>query len=362
MCAAGLSGSHGRRRGQGGGDLPGPQGHADRDRRPRATSASPPRGDDRRAAGRPGARRSCCRRWSATCSATRRRWRSTPRPARCARRARPIEHGRRPRRSRGDDVLAPAARRASAPPAERFLDGLRSRPVRRPPRGEHRGAPGRAAARRASRPAARGATRPSPARSARRASLDRRPRRRARRARSRSSPGRSTPSSTRPRRSPSASPAATRACSTAPLVQAVLAAGAGRDRLTLPHAEGARRPRSGRRRGRRASPATGIDGESIVDRRPRRSSTAASCRCSRGRATTRSCAAPSTASPPSARCSWPAGRNDGRTRDLRARGEGRHVHRASRCCTCASTTACRRRRCAACCRATTAATTASSTG
>ena len=45
-----------------------------------------------RAAGRLRRSPSCCRRWSATCSATRRRWPSTRRPARCARRARSIEH------------------------------------------------------------------------------------------------------------------------------------------------------------------------------------------------------------------------------------------------------------------------------
>ena len=64
-----------------------------------------------------------------------------------------------------------------------------------------------------------------------------------------------------------------------PLVQAVLAAGAGRDRLTLPHAEGARRPRPRRRVGRRLHPLPhrGRPGARRGDRS--RSSTAAACRC-----------------------------------------------------------------------------------
>ena len=76
-----------RRRGQGGGDLPGPQGRAGRDRHRRRGGPVP-----RRRRGRGDrARRptptwpSCCRPWSATCSATRRPCPSTPRPARSAR-------------------------------------------------------------------------------------------------------------------------------------------------------------------------------------------------------------------------------------------------------------------------------------
>ena len=41
VCAAGLAGEHGRRRRQGGRDLPGPQGDADRDRRRRRRRATP---------------------------------------------------------------------------------------------------------------------------------------------------------------------------------------------------------------------------------------------------------------------------------------------------------------------------------
>ena len=104
---------HRRRRGQGDGDLPGPQGNADRDRRRGRASATARR---RRSPCRRSIRRwrSCCRRWSATCSATRRRSPSTARRARCARRAR-----RSSARSRdsgdGDAVLDVAAHASSAP-------------------------------------------------------------------------------------------------------------------------------------------------------------------------------------------------------------------------------------------------------
>ena len=79
-----------------------------------------------------------------------------------------------------------------------------------------------------------------------------------------------------------------------------------RDRAQLPHAQGARRPRPGGRRGASASPATA----STATRRRRRSrsSTAAgiSLRAAEpGRAQPRAASAPSAASPPSARCSWP---------------------------------------------------------
>ena len=99
VCAAGLTGSDRRRRGQGDRHLPGPQGGADRDRRRRR--------DDRFVGGRrrpspcrPSTRRwlSCCRPWPATCSATRRRWPSTPRPDRCARPGPPSRRRRRRRR------------------------------------------------------------------------------------------------------------------------------------------------------------------------------------------------------------------------------------------------------------------------
>ncbi len=69
---------------------------------------------------------SCCRPWPATSSATRRRWPSTPRPARCAR---PGPPSRRPSRAGsrrgGDDLLADLAPSFEAP-AARFFDGLRS--------------------------------------------------------------------------------------------------------------------------------------------------------------------------------------------------------------------------------------------
>ena len=85
VCAAGLAGQHRRRRRQGGRDLPGPQGDADRRSPTTATSASPAATVIPVPAGRPGARVRAVGDGRATCSATRRRWRSTPRPARCAR-------------------------------------------------------------------------------------------------------------------------------------------------------------------------------------------------------------------------------------------------------------------------------------
>ena len=85
----------------------------------------PAAADDRRAAGRPGARRSCSRRWSGTCSATRRRWPSTPRRARCARHARSSSRPSATSAS-ADAVLAAVRARASARCAEQFVDGLRS--------------------------------------------------------------------------------------------------------------------------------------------------------------------------------------------------------------------------------------------
>ena len=68
---------------------------------------------------------SCCRRWSATCSATRRRWPSTPWPARCGRPARPSRRRSATGAPEGDELLG-RLRETSAPVAQRFLDGLRS--------------------------------------------------------------------------------------------------------------------------------------------------------------------------------------------------------------------------------------------
>jgi glucosamine--fructose-6-phosphate aminotransferase (isomerizing) len=65
---------------------------------------------------------SCCRRWSGTCSATRRRWPSTRRRARCARRASRSSGGRRQPRRR---CRARRAAHADRPLRPRFLDGLR---------------------------------------------------------------------------------------------------------------------------------------------------------------------------------------------------------------------------------------------
>ena len=90
------------------------------------TTARPASRPTSRSAYRPSTPRSasCCRRWSATCSATRPRWRSTPRRARCARRARRSNSSSAQGLS-GDEVVG----RLNAElrlPAERFHDGLRS--------------------------------------------------------------------------------------------------------------------------------------------------------------------------------------------------------------------------------------------
>ena len=115
---------HRRRRRQGSRDLQGPQGDADRHRRRRRRALRCGGGGlrCRRSTRR---WRSCCRRWSGTCSATRPRWRSTPRPARCARRARSSSRPSPPA-SDSDDDAAPRCGRQSPPTAERFVDGLRA--------------------------------------------------------------------------------------------------------------------------------------------------------------------------------------------------------------------------------------------
>ena len=125
VCAAGLVGLDRRRRRQGGGDLPGPQGGADRHRqRGRGALQRRPRGPH--GAGRSTRRwPSCCRPWSATCSATRRRWPST-RSARPLREAREAIEAAVADGAAGDVVLA-RLRDALAPRAShRFSDGLRT--------------------------------------------------------------------------------------------------------------------------------------------------------------------------------------------------------------------------------------------
>ena len=277
VCAAGLTRLHRRRRGQGGGDLPGPQGGADRDRHRG-------RGPLRR---RPARHRRC---------------RATHPPlafvlsamvghlfgyeaalaidaqARPLREARGRDRGaRRPTAPRSATTLLASAAPASCAAARRPL--LRRPPrrrLRRPPRGAHRR---RGSRRCCATPSALRAARRLPGRARQGRHARRRgrgPHRRPSPAPSRSSPGRSTPSSTRPRRSPSASPAPTRRCSRCRWSQAVLDAGAPRDRLSYRTAQ--RSPTSTRRWPRwSATPATAsratrpIDGDAIHrGRRPRR--------------------------------------------------------------------------------------------
>ena len=283
---------------------------------------------------------SCSRPWPATCSATRPRWPSTPRPGRCAR-------------------PGPRSRTRSSSPAVADGDGLladlraRARAARRP--GSSTAcAPAPTTA--TSRPAPRCGWRRCSATPPASLPLDayqvehgkvgtperrgRGPHRRAHPRPSRSSPGPSTPSSTRPRRSPSASPAPTRACCRSPLVQAVLAAGAPRDRLSYRVAAHPRRPRPGGRRGRSATPATASRATSSDGRRP------PIVVVDRGGIAPR----PAARAPSATRVlrgtkhrvaterevTVAAGRSDGRTVVIVPEVKDNAVHRASRCCTCAS--------------------------
>ena len=125
-----------------------------------------------------------------------------------------------------------------------------------------------------------------------------------------------------------------------PLVQAVLAAGAPRDRLSYKTLRTLADLDPGRRRGHRLDP--------LRDRRRsggrrgarRRSSTAAASRSTSPRAPSgpACCAAPSTRVAVERQVFVTRGREDGRTDRHRARDEGRPGHRRSRCCTSASRT------------------------
>ena len=119
VCAAGLSGSNADDVAQGGRDLPRPQGRADRDRHRGRAAVRRRARDDQRPAGRTRRSASCSRRWPGTSSATRRRWRSTPRrdPLREARALRSkrcsTEPERRPARTAGPPARG-RRRRASS--------------------------------------------------------------------------------------------------------------------------------------------------------------------------------------------------------------------------------------------------------
>ena len=177
------------------------------------------------------------------------------------------------------------------------------------------------------------------------------------RRRSRSSPDRSTRSSTRPRRSRSASPAATRASSTvrscrrcSPPAPGATCSATERSRCSptsIPRCRG-HRVHPVRHRRRR---------DHVVDRggisRELRSRVDGDAGARRAR---------SAASPAEREVLVARGRQRRPHGDLRARGEGGHVHRHHAVARALPRPPRRRRRCAACCRATTAATTASSTG
>ena len=287
---------------------------------------------------------SCCRPWSATCSATRRRWPSTPRPGRCAR-------------------PGPPSRRRSSPPATAadgadLLDRLRAEPrAAWPPASSTGCAAGdydghleastavrlasllRYAAGRAARSRR---TRSSTARSGTPERGGRGPDRRADPGHRGAHPARSTPSSTRPRPSPSASPAATRACSqVAAGARRCSAPAPARDRLSYRVAAD-----PGRRSTRPSTEVLGLHplphrGRVDDERRP-----ASVVVVDRGgiarelaqphRAQARAAWAPSTAWPSSARCTVAAGRSDGRTRGASCPRSRTSRRPASRCCTCAS--------------------------
>ena len=312
-------------------------------------------GDDRRCRRSTRRSRSCCRRWSGTCSATRRRWPSTPRPARCARPWRPSSGPRAPsvvgrRRARSRARAASPARptgSSTACAAHRYdghleastavrLAALLRYALRRPPA---RGVPGRA---RQGRHAGGAGRRP-------RARAD--PRHRG------ADPARSTPSSTRPRPSPSASPAATRACWTgrscrpcSPPAPAATCSATARSR---------RSPTSTRPSPRSpASPATASTGDTH-----HASSTAAASRASSPSRAERNPALRGTKHRVASEREVlvARGRSDGRTvifvPEVKAQHGDRH-HAAARALPRPPR---RGRRCAACSTATTGATTASST-
>ena len=278
VCAAGLAGLERRRRGQGGGDLPGPQGRADRHRdrgrralrAPRSQTLTVPAVHPALAFvlchdGRPPVRlrgRRCHRRAG---------------PCRCARPGRPSRQrvsapGCRRRRR----LLAEPARRLRAAGGRASSTACAAAPTTATSRPAPRCGSLAAALRHRHGPARR-ATQVEYGRVGTPSVADRGPHRRAHRGASRSSPGRSTRSSTRPRPSPSASPAPTRALlQVAARRSEVLDAGRAARPPQLPRAADARRPRPGGRRRSSATPATAIEGD-VAHRRgdDRASSTAA---------------------------------------------------------------------------------------
>ena len=146
VCAAGLAGLERRRRRQGGRDLPGPQGRPDRDRhRGRGALHRRPRTSISVPAVAPRARLRALGHGRATCSATRPRSPSTPRPGRCARPGPPS----RPRSPAAAAATATPLLGRSGPALEPLGRPVLRRParrrLRRPPRGQHRGAAGVAA-------------------------------------------------------------------------------------------------------------------------------------------------------------------------------------------------------------------------
>ena len=263
--------------------------------------------------------------------------------------ARPAARGPRRHRGRGRRARSrPTAigccgrsGRRSPRSAEPVLRRAAQRCLRRQPRGEHRGAARLVCSATPSASRRSTPTRPSSDASARRPSSSTTSPPRSRRA-SRSSPARSTPSSTRPRPSPSASPAATRRCCSRRSCRRCSLPARARDRLsyktlrTLADLDPAVAevtgldPLPSRRRRRRRRGAR-------VGRRPRRHRRSTSRRAPSAtgvlRGTKHTVAverqvfvtrAARTAAP----------------RD-RARDEGRPDRRASPSCTCASTTTCR---------------------
>ena len=348
-----------RRRRQGDRDLPRAPRRADRDRDEGERALRAPRSRRSRCRACTPRSASCCPRWPATCSATRPRWRSTRRPARCARPA-PRSRRRSSDSRRGQDLAGSTWRPRARDARRHVLRRAARRQLRRSTRGGHRGAPRVAAS----------ATRPASCRSTlyqvehgkvgTPGTRRRGPHRRAHARRSRSSPGPSTRSSTRPRRSPS---------------------GISRSDETL--LQVAARPARCSPPARRATGSataslrTLVDLDPAVDEvdglhplphrgRPRRPTTATIARRRPGgislrppfahRRPTRACAARSTASPRQREVTVARGRSDERTVRDRARGEGQRDGRAHAAARRVRRPPPRRRRPHACSRATRAGT------
>ena len=315
VCAAGLDGLDGRRRRQGGGDLPRPQGVADRHRHRRAGALRRGPARDLRAGDPPAAGVRAHRDGRPPVRLRGRAGHRRPGPSAPGGAGRHRGRGRRAGRGRR---RRPAALAAAG--ARRLRRAVLRRPaqrrLRRQPRGEHRGAAGVVVPLRARHRPARRLPGRARAGSARRPSSSTTSPRRSPRA-SRSSPDPSTRSSTRPRPSRSASPGATRRCCSRRSCRRSSPPGAARDRLsyktlrTLADLDPAvaevtgwiRYELDGRRRRRARCPSSVVDRGGIAARHPVAAPSAAGVL--RGTKHTRGHGAPGASSPGAARTAAP---------------------------------------------------------